>query len=306
MTNPAIASTLLEILKGYVFKLHRSDSQVDLLAITGSILTYQQKQGNWAIAPEQAEDIIQQVVQAFNPIDLKIDPQGMADHVLNAATQDLVEQIDQWRGNLENQVLNTVNAYVQQFLPSKNLDLCEIVLSIIPLVEPIQLRRAEAESLIEQVKSRFSWQSALDQAIGTEASAIAQQLAKLLQYGNLEKLVKETVVAYHHGIEQTLATVTESLVQSALSQVLGNAVQFNLDTDIDLQSQKFLVKQMTLKLNLLDSPIHPSKSAREVAALIQSKTQTEIERFKAERRGDLGAIDLTKPAILGDLEVGIP
>ncbi len=50
----------------------------------------------------------------------------------------------------------------------------------------------QAESLVQQVLSKFDLQTALGQVIGSESLAIAQKLAKLLQFGNMniEDLLK--------------------------------------------------------------------------------------------------------------------
>jgi hypothetical protein len=270
MTNSAIERSLLESLHAYVRRFEIPNTREDLLAIASSILTFQQKQGTLAIAPAQVEELIQKVVSQFN-----VD--ALATFVVDSTTETLVQEVSQWRQSLENQVLNAINAYVQKFQRDGQLDLIETILAVIPLVESAQLHRSQAESLIEQVKSKFDLQSALKQIIGAEPLAIAQKLAKLLQFRDLEELLKKTILGEQPMLTNTLETLTESFVNSELAKILGNGtLQFN----IDLESQQLMVKQVTLKLNLMQSSPPPSKSNEEIAKQLDD----EIARFKAERQ----------------------
>lgn len=270
MTNSAIERSLLESLHAYVRRFEIPNTREDLLAIASSILTFQQKQGTLAIAPAQVEELIQKVVSQFN-----VD--ALATFVVDSTTETLVQEVSQWRQSLENQVLNAINAYVQKFQRDGQFDLIETILAVIPLVESAQLHRSQAESLIEQVKSKFDLQSALKQIIGAEPLAIAQKLAKLLQFRDLEELLKKTILGEQPMLTNTLETLTESFVNSELAKILGNGtLQFN----IDLESQQLMVKQVTLKLNLMQSSPPPSKSNEEIAKQLDD----EIARFKAERQ----------------------
>ena len=146
--------SLLDSLQAYVNRFEKPTSREDLLAIASSILTFQQKQGSIAIAPNQAEALIQQVVDQFKAT--------TESFVIEATTDTLVQEVNQWRHSLEDQVLNTLNAYAQKVQPEKLLNLLpDTILSILPLVESAQLRKVEAESLIQQVKSKFNLTNAL-------------------------------------------------------------------------------------------------------------------------------------------------
>lgn len=285
MTNKTIERSLLESLHAYVKRFEIPNSRADLLAISSSILTFQQKQGTVAaeripkvIAPDLFEPLIQKVVNQFN-----VD--AVATSVVDLTTETLVQEVKQWRQSLENQVLNTLNAYVQRFKPDGLPNLSETILSIIPLIESALLGKSQAESLIQQVTSKFDLQTALGQVIGTETLAIAKKLAKLLQFRNLEELLKETILGDRPLLNKTLETVTESFVNSELAKILGNDT---LQFDIDLESQKLMVKQVTLKLNVMQSSPPPSKSADEIAKQVDD----EVERFKKEREGKSGVVNL--------------
>ncbi|PZV18204.1 MAG: hypothetical protein DCF20_03875 [Pseudanabaena sp.] len=267
--NIATEEALLNSLHAYVNRFEKTNSREDLLAIASSILTFQQKQGNLAIAPNQAEDLIQQVVNQFQ----KETRLSAAD----ATTDKLVQEVHQWRQSLENQVLNTLNAYAQKVQPDQLLNLLpETILSILPLVENVQLRKSEAESLIRQIQSKFSLPNALALVIDPKSLAIAEKLLEVLKFGDLEKMLQDSLLGNQDMLNNTLENVTESLVENELAKILGND---SLHLDIDLDVQKLMVKQVTLKLNVMGASAPPSKSSEEISAQLDE----EIERFKASR-----------------------
>jgi hypothetical protein len=261
--------SLLDSLQAYVNRFETPNSREDLLAIASSILTFQQKQGSIAIASNQAEALIQQVVDQFKAT--------TGSSVIEATTDTLVQEVNQWRQSLENQVLNTLNAYAQKVQPEKMLDLLpDTILSILPLVESAQLRKVEAESLIQQVKSKFNLTNALAQVIDPKSLANAEKLVHLLKFESLEKLLQDTLLGNQDLINRTLENVTESLVENELAKILGSDA-VNLDIDVD--AQQLMIKQVTLKLNVMQSSAPPSKSSEEISAQMDD----EIERFKSSR-----------------------
>lgn len=261
--------SLLASLQAYVNRFEKPNSREDLLAIASSILTFQQKQGSIAIAPNQAEALIQQVVDQFKAT--------TGSSVIDANTDTLVQEVNQWRQSLENQVLNTLNAYAQKVQPEKILNLLpDTILSVLPLVENAQLRKAEAESLIQQVTSKFNLTNALAQVIDPKSLANAEKLVQLLKFENLEKLLQDSLLGNQNLINHTIENVTESLVENELAKILGSdAVNF----DIDVDAQQLMIKQVTLKLNVMQSSAPPSKSNQEISAQMDD----EIERFKSSR-----------------------
>lgn len=261
--------SLLDSLQAYVNRFKTPDSREDLLAIASSILTFQQKQGSIAIAANQAEVLIQQVVDQFKV--------KTGASIVEATTDTLVQEVNQWRQSLESQVLNTLNAYAQKVQPEKILNLLpDTILSILPLVESAQLRKSEAESLIQQVKSKFNLTNALAQVIDPKSLANAEKLVQLLKFKNLEKLLQDSLLGNQDLINHTIENVTESLVENELAKILGSDA-VNLDIDVD--AQQLLIKQVTLKLNVMQSSAPPSKSNEEISAQMDD----EIERFKSSR-----------------------
>ncbi len=292
MTNTDIERSLLESLNAYVKHFETPNTREDLLAIASSILTFQQKQGNFAIASDISEALIQQVVNQFKVEDV-------VNSIVDSTTETLVQEVNQWRQSLESQVLNTLNAYVQNFVSGQTLNLPETILSIIPLVEDVQLRKSQAESLIQGVISKFDLQTVLEPIIDPKFLAIAHKLAELLQFTNLEDLLKQTILGNQTLLNHTLENVTESLVNNELSKILGNE---SLQFSVDLDSQQLMVKQVTLKLNVMQSSSPPSKSNQEIAKQVDD----EIEKLRKLIQEKREVVDISKPTILGELEVGIP
>ncbi|WP_434686527.1 hypothetical protein [Pseudanabaena minima] len=262
--------SLLNSLHAYVNRFDTSNSREDLLAIASSILTFQQKQGsNVKIESNQTEALIQQVVNQFQSEPLS--------PVIDATADTLVQEVNQWRQSLEERVLNTLNAYARKVHPNQLQNLLpETILSILPLVENVQLRKSEAESLIRQVESKFNWNRELAQVIDPKFVAIADKLVQLSKFGDLKKLLQDSLLGNRDLINSSLENVTESLVESELAKIIGSNT---LHMDIDVDAQKLMVKQVTLKLNVLQPSATPSKSNEEIA----TQMDAEIERFKASR-----------------------
>ena len=139
----------------------------------------------------------------------------------------------------------------------------------------------------------------LEPVIDAKFLAIAQKLSELLQFGNLEEMLRNTILADQTLLNSTVENATESLVNNELSKIIGNdSLQFN----IDLDSQQLMVKQVTLKLNVMQSSAPLSKSNKEIATQVDD----EIEKLRKLIQGNREVVDISKPTLLGELEVGTP
>jgi hypothetical protein len=234
MNDIATSESLLASLNAYIKHFEIPNTRENLLAISSSIVTFQQKQGNIAIAPDEVENLIQTTVDQFNS-------KAASSFVVDSNVETLVEQVNQWQQSLDNQVLNTLNAYVQNFLPNQTPNLPEMILSIVPFVENVQLHKVAAQSLIQRVTSKFDLQTALSQIVAPEPLAIAQQISNLLQFGGVEELLQKNLLGDQQLLNHTIGNVTESLVNDELSKIIGNNM---LQLDIDVDSQQLLVKHL--------------------------------------------------------------
>lgn len=244
----------------------------EVMAIASSIVTFKQKQlGIPELSPTQVTSLVQQVASQF-------DIKAIANSITDNATLTLVQGVRQWQQTLEHQVLQTLTAYAQKFQPEQMPDVVNTILAIIPLVENAQLHQLEITSLIQRVSSQFKWEDALAQVVGNDTMAIADQLAKLLQFGDIEELVKQTLIGEHQLLNQPLDQITESLVNSKLAEIIGNNA-----IHIDLDMQQLMVKQVTFKLNVMASSPAATKSEQEIAQQIDDETT----RFRASRQETL-------------------
>ncbi len=272
MNDVITEQELLDSLKAYAKSFGMPTSPEEVMAIASSIVTFKQKQlGIPEISPTQVESLVQQVSSQF-------DINAISNSITDNATATLVQGVNQWQQTLEHQVLNTLNAYVQKFQPENMPDVAKTILSIIPLVENTQLYQLETTSLIQKVASQFKWENALAQVVGDDALAIADQLANLLQFGDIEELVKQTLIGDHQLLNQPLNQITDSLVNSKLAEILGNNA-----IHIDLDTQQLMVKQVTFKLNVMASSPAAAKSEQEIAQQIDDETT----RFRASRQETL-------------------
>ena len=272
MNDVITEQELLDILKAYTKSFGVPTFPEEVMAIASSIVTFKQKQlGIPELSPTQVTSLVQQVASQF-------DIKAIANSITDNATLTLVQGVRQWQQTLEHQVLQTLTAYAQKFQPEQMPDVVNTILAIIPLVENAQLHQLEITSLIQRVSSQFKWEDALAQVVGNDTMAIADQLAKLLQFGDIEELVKQTLIGEHQLLNQPLDQITESLVNSKLAEIIGNNA-----IHIDLDMQQLMVKQVTFKLNVMASSPAATKSEQEIAQQIDDETT----RFRASRQETL-------------------
>lgn len=272
MNDVITEQELLDSLKAYTKSFGVPTFPEEVMAIASSIVSFKQKQlGIPELSPTQVTSLVQQVASQF-------DIKAIANSITDNATLTLVQGVRQWQQTLEHQVLQTLTAYSQKFQPEQMPDVVNTILAIIPLVENAQLHQLEITSLIQRVSSQFKWEDALAQVVGNDTIAIADQLAKLLQFGDIEELVKQTLIGEHQLLNQPLDQITESLVNSKLAEIIGNNA-----IHIDLDMQQLMVKQVTFKLNVMASSPAATKSEQEIAQQIDDETT----RFRASRQETL-------------------
>ncbi len=130
------------------------------------------------------------------------------------------------------------------------------------------MHRSEFDFLLQQVKSKFSIENALGQVIEPQYLAIAQKLAKSLQLGNVTELFEQQLLQGRSLVEQSIENLTESFVNQELKKFLGSdAVQ----VDIDVDAQQMMVKQVVLKLNMMQSSPPPVKSNADISKQIDEE-----------------------------------
>ncbi len=301
--NQTINDFVLHTLRVYGANFGVPQSTDDVAAIAHTILNLHQQATNTSLATEMQAQLIQQVVQQFDP------GQSIAS-VTDPAAIALANQVHQRQQALDGQVLTTLTAYVQNHLPNpstfdpSDFNLSDTVLAILPLIADGSISRPEVDALIRRVGQRFNLQTALTQVIPSEVAAIAANVATILQHGHLDSLVQQTVIAYLAKTQPGLTRITDSLIQTALSHVLGSGLmtQLGLAEQLSHDQQNLLVQQVSFKLNIMQADPQPSTTAQDIAA----NMATEIDQFQRDRHQQLGDTNALQPTLLGDLEVGIP
>lgn len=296
MVNPEQVRSLVEILAAYhqLFGLPKDTEQ--LRGIVGTFITLQQRVGTLRLTVQAAEDVVHEVLATVSTDTLAA--------ATSAAQQELARQAQQWRQSLESLVTKTLNAYVVQKL-TPNLDpesLHKAVASVVPLIEDGQITQSEVRSLVTQVGSEFNWEQALGKAVNLDPKYVklAKNLAITLAQKPMEDAVSETVTAYVKKFEPTLETVGEGLVEQAVEAILLNKVQFDLDTDLNLENKQLLVKQVLFRLNIVRAFPTPSKTTEQIAAQVHNA----VEQFRAKRSETLEDPDATVGALsIDDLSI---
>lgn len=272
MSNTNLTLPLLHSLKAYAKTFAVSGNAEQLSAIASAILRFQPQEG--ALSLMSTDAVIQQVVQQFG-VDRGL-PDTL-DLAIDSKTEQLIQGVHQWQRSLENQVLNTLNAYAQNFQTEQLQNLLpETVLSILPLVEDAQLHKSEFDFLLQQVKSKFNIENALGQVIEPQYLAIAQKLAKSLQLGNVTQLFEQQLLQGRSLVEQSVENLTESFVNQELEKFLGSDA---VTVDIDVDAQQMMVKQVVLKLNMMQSSPPPVKSNADISKQLDQ----EVAKMQALR-----------------------
>jgi len=276
MSNTNLTLPLLHSLKAYAKTFAVSGNAEQLSAIASAILRFQPQEG--ALSLMSTDAVIQQVVQQFM-VDRGL-PDAL-DLAIDSKTAQLIQGVHQWQRSLENQVLNTLNAYAQNFQTEQLQNLLpETVLSILPLVEDAQLHKSEFDFLLQQVKSKFNIENALGQVIEPQYLAIAQKLAKSLQLGNVTQLFEQQLLQGRlQGqslLEQSVENLTESFVNQELKKFLGSDA---VTVDIDVDAQQMMVKQVVLKFNMMQSSPPPVKSNADISKQLDQ----EVAKMQALR-----------------------
>jgi hypothetical protein len=194
-------------------------------------------------------------------------------------------------------LLGILNAYVRRFNPDmKEEDLPGTVEAIVPLISDGDVTKADVLALVQQVTARFNRSLARSQRIQPEALRKARELLLCLAQKPMEEAVKETVMAYVKRYEPALEAVSENLIESALAAIVQGQIEFNWETELNLEDKQLLIKQVAFKLNVMQADPLPSKAAEEIAAQIRN----EVDRFREEQAALLGQVNASGAVVEPD------
>ncbi|MGF1568160.1 MAG: hypothetical protein ACFCVD_08810 [Nodosilinea sp.] len=278
MPPDPLADELLGSLKVYAQRYGLPEPAEQVQGIVGSLLTVKAQAEAVVVKTGEVDHVIQQVMAKMNP---QVLAAAGVDHLKTA----LAEQAYRRQQSLQQQVSDTLNAYIQNYAPGMTgATLCDTVLAIMPLINDGNITRAEVNGLVSQMATTFSLEAALAARINPTYVGVAKHLVIALSQRPMETAVGETVVAYVEKFAPAMENITEDLIENALSAVLKNKVEFGLDTDLNLANRQLLINQISFKINIMKMSPPPSKTTQQMAA----ELSREIERFKQERANRLG------------------
>ncbi|MBE9113744.1 hypothetical protein IQ273_30690, partial [Nodosilinea sp. LEGE 07298] len=289
--SPEITATLISGLSAYgrLYDLPNSPDQVQ--GILGTLLRLYQP--DW---PTPLVDVIaQQVLDGLTLEDLK-------NAIVSRASSALAKAAHRWQQRLSDQAKGVLTTYVQRYRPTVTPDtLSSMATSVIPLVNDGVITRSEAIGLVSLVVQTFDLESAIRGSIPAElaavvnatSAALAQTLAIILNQKPMAEAVSETVTAYIEKYAPGLVNIGSDLIATALSAVLKNQVDFNLDVQLTVIDQALLIEQVSFQLNALRQSPLPSKPAWAIAAQVN----TAVEQY-LHNRGD--QVDLTAGLVSDD------
>ncbi|MEO0539100.1 MAG: hypothetical protein AAF215_35255 [Cyanobacteria bacterium P01_A01_bin.123] len=289
MPTDTRVAQILPILEAYAQQFGVPQGDAELEAVIGAVLSVGEGLEPWF---DDAEVVIKQVKAAF-------DPGAVAGRLVDEAQRAIATRVYQWRRQQQKTIFGVLNAYVQTFPEAFNrTQLPPLVATLMPMMADWRLTRPEARSLLRRVIEDFSVATALRRVVKPEWIAIAEQLADYRRHFRLEGAVMSVVEAYRQKF--SLETLTETLVETALTKVLAGKWDTDIAIDLAKEDTQLVIKQVMFKVQFLKASPKVDKSAAAIAAQINA----EIERFKREE-ADHPGVDATQPTRLGDLEVGI-
>ncbi|HSM80241.1 MAG TPA: hypothetical protein VLS96_01080 [Nodosilinea sp.] len=281
--TPDVVKTLTNGLSAYgrLYGLPNPPEQVQ--GILGTLLRLYRPE----LAPAVVDAMARQVLDGLTP-------EGLKQALVDRASSALAKQAHQWQQQLEQQVLGVLGAYLQQYAPALTPDsLRGTVVAVLPLLDDRPVTQAEALGMVSHLVQTFDPQGALAAAVDPAYLALAQTLALALSQKPMAEAVGETVVAYVAHYAPTLTTIGADLISAALSAVLKNQVDFNIDTQLTVVDQQLLIEQVSFELNILQQSPPPSKAASAIAHQVHSAVE-------AYRQGREGAVDLTAGLVSND------
>ncbi|NER80594.1 MAG: hypothetical protein F6K42_13670 [Leptolyngbya sp. SIO1D8] len=259
---------LTNVLNAYINSY--GEAETSARAIAGAILSVQLKAGALILQGLEMEAWVDELVRNF-------DPSHLAEQAWSEGEKAIATQAKRWRETLEIKTRATLDAYIQNHTP--NLDTAKlqaIVTTILPIVEDVQISRDEAKRLIQLISHEFDWQSAAKRVVDPKWVILADKVAQSVRNQDVEATVHATVQAYVAKFKPSLVDVGESLIESALTAVTNSKANLGLDLALDPETQRLIVKQVSLKLKLMEASPTASKTILEIAQQLHD----EVTRYR--------------------------
>ena len=291
---PEIVATLISSLSAYgrLYGLPNSPEQVQ--GILGTLLRLYQPHQPTALI----DAVAQQVLDGLGPDELK-------NAIVDRASSALAKAAHRWQQHLSDQAKGVLVTYVQRYRPTVTPDtLSSMAMSVIPLVSDGVITRSEAMALVSLVVQTFDLESAVGGVVPAELAAVinansavlAQTLAIILSQKPMAEAVGETVTAYVEKYALGLVNIGSDLIATALSAVLKNQVDFNLDVQLTVVDEQLLIEQVSFQLNILRQSPPPTKAAQAIA----DQVNTAVENYRQDHQDRESTVDVTAGLVSDD------
>jgi hypothetical protein len=290
--DAATQATLQKALYAYVSRYGGGQSLAEVRAIAGTILSAQEKVGALVSQGMEIEAWVDDLVQNFDPGQLK-------EPIWTAGEAAISSQAKRWRDNLETKTRATLDAYIQKYVPDLTItDLQDLVATVLPVVEDAQIAKDEAQRLIQHISEQFNWQAAMGRVIDPKWVFLADKTVQCMRHRDLEGTTRDVMNAYVYKFKPSLVELGTGLIEQAVKSVFNSKLQLDLDVGVDAETQRLLVKQVALKMKLMEADPLPSKTALEFA----QELHDEVQRYRREQ--GLDTIDYTPEIIRTDNTTG--
>ncbi len=269
--DPTTRASLQRAMYAYIDRYGGGDSLTQVRAIAGALLSSQEKAGTLVGQGMEMEAWVEDLVRDF-------DVERVTQWLWNEEEAAIAAQTHHWREMLEAKARATLDAYVQRYAPALDAQqLPELVATLLPVVEDCQISKDEAKRLIQTLSQEFDWQAAMERVIDPKWIRLAEITRHCVSNREVEGNVQEVMSAYIHQFQPSLLEMGTGLIEQAVQAVFNSRVKLDLDVGMDAETQRLLVKQVSLKLKLMEASPPPSKTALEIA----QELHTEVARYRA-------------------------
>ncbi|MEO1094107.1 MAG: hypothetical protein AAFX01_04315 [Cyanobacteria bacterium J06638_28] len=269
--DPTTVRSLQRALYAYIDNYGAEDSLEQVRAIAGTIVSTRVKAGTMVAQGREIESWVNQVVQGF-------DPTQLGQQIWNAGEQAIATQAKHWRETIETKAKATLDAYVQKHIASVDVSqLPKILATTLPIVADVQITRDEAQRLIHAISLQFDWEAAVNRVIDPKWITLAGMVARHLRHADLEAAVRDVMQVYIAKFQPAAMAIGEALAEKALNAVLHSDV-LDIDIDLDLESRRLMIQQVSFKVNLMQASSPSSKTAMAIAQQIHD----EVAGYRAQ------------------------
>ena len=288
--TPVLVKSLQHALDAYLQTYGGSQAMQDIRAIAGALLAVKSRASAIVLQGLEIETWVEAVVQDFAP-------GKWGDRVWSETEQTLAVQAKTWRETLELKVRATLDAYIQTYIPDlETHQIQATVATILPIVEDAQIARDEAKRIIHLMSHQVDWRSPVERIIDPKWVILAGKVWKAVRNRNVETAVQDVVQVYINKFKPALVEIGEGLAEQALTALFNSQAQLDLELDLDPESRRLIIQQVSFKIKFLEASPPATKTAMEIAQQIHDA----VTRYRTQQ--GLDRVSLLPPIVRNDNE----